>query len=321
MHLAIGFLLAKSCIIPPAPRGCHYTSTSCSSAATEIQCPSSTAALRARHLASTSRHLVRVCYPRCNGLKCTKHCLEEPPPAPPPVTGFPTPYPSLAPTSVPTMSPTPVPTVTPTPHPCDDGSHGCNTDRGGICYKESGNRWGCACKSGYWCSGGCLPPYYMHTCTQITPLPTLSPTLSPTTVPTYKPCTDGTQWSIIDSQCKPCPADSAGVGGQCIRCDSGSRPNAGKMYCEPEIRFQWANVVIGVLGVLVAGGGVAAVKKHCCACGVSAGAYQKHRDSATSHKPKDRCSRNNDDGGSGSGASGRGCHRGVTKMKRLFIIV
>merc|ERR1719231_1153917 len=94
---------------------------------------------------------------------------------------------------------TPFPTPFPTPHPCDNGSHGCDKNAGGICYKQGGNRWSCGCRNTHWCSRGCSQPHRYHTCTKITaappphpppfptPYPTSNPTPSPTPAPTSFP--------------------------------------------------------------------------------------------------------------------------------------
>ena len=70
-------------------------------------------------------------------------------------TAHPATAPSPAPTHHPTVVPSAVPTPSPTPHPCDDGTHGCDQEAGGICYKGSGNVWMCDCKQGYHCVSGC----------------------------------------------------------------------------------------------------------------------------------------------------------------------
>jgi len=104
-------------------------------------------------------------------------------------TKFPTPSPTAQPTTEPTTEPTPTPTLAPTAHPCDDGSHGCETGAGGICYKsDSGsNGWTCGCAQTHWCSKGCSAPHLSHTCTLITATPTTYPTPYPTTAPTTYP--------------------------------------------------------------------------------------------------------------------------------------
>jgi hypothetical protein len=98
-------------------------------------------------------------------------------------TANPTAYPTANPTAYPTNSPTEVPasspTPSPTPHPCDDGSHGCDKNAGGICYKGRDNSWTCGCYNTHWCSAGCAAPHVGHTCTLVTPSPTAYPTPKP----------------------------------------------------------------------------------------------------------------------------------------------
>merc|ERR1719424_1618844 len=82
---------------------------------------------------------------------------------------------------------TPFPTPFPTPHPCDDGSHGCEKNSAGICYKAGGNTWTCGCHNTHWCSRGCSAPHTAHQCTKVTPAPTPIPTPAPTPAPTPTP--------------------------------------------------------------------------------------------------------------------------------------
>merc|ERR1711924_480191 len=101
--------------------------------------------------------------------------------------GLPTPAPTPAPTPSPTAYPTPSPTNYPTAHPCDDGSHGCDQNGGGICYEAGHHEWLCACAAGYYCSSGCVQPHSGHECVAITAAPTAYPTPHPTAYPTPSP--------------------------------------------------------------------------------------------------------------------------------------
>ena len=98
-------------------------------------------------------------------------------------TSSPTPYPTPSPTA----NPTPGPTFYPTAHPCDDGTHSCDQNGGGICYEASARSWACDCADGYYCAAGCDGPHSGHECVAMTAVPTAYPTLSPTAHPTRSP--------------------------------------------------------------------------------------------------------------------------------------
>ena len=109
-------------------------------------------------------------------------------------------------------------------HPCDDGSHSCDT-RHGTCYKNgktvdaygsvlgSQSDWVCGCVEGFHCARGCMLPHLGHTCAvnavdHLEPLlssapssaptlsPTAAPTVSPTAAPTVSPTSQPTHFSI-----------------------------------------------------------------------------------------------------------------------------
>ena len=114
-------------------------------------------------------------------------------------TCSPTANPTMSPTKTPTTkAPTEAPTTAapttaaPTQHPCDDGSHGCDTSAGGACFKSDDNQegWTCGCKANYRCIAGCDGDHKGHTCEATaapTPQPTPEPTDSPTPEPTPEP--------------------------------------------------------------------------------------------------------------------------------------
>merc|ERR1719171_676338 len=85
-----------------------------------------------------------------------------------------------------TAEPTPAPT--PKPHPCDDGSHGCDMNPGGICFKVedgegvNGEGWICDCDPPFHCVEGCDMPHEGHKCA-LSPRPTPEPTAEPTAEP------------------------------------------------------------------------------------------------------------------------------------------
>ena len=83
------------------------------------------------------------------------------------------------------------PTFAPTQHQCDDGSHGCDKNQGGICVKTAtpdihDNYWECTCAPAYHCIAGCSTPWTAHTCA-LTAAPTKAPTKAPTDAPTKDP--------------------------------------------------------------------------------------------------------------------------------------
>merc|ERR1711975_614 len=99
----------------------------------------------------------------------------------------------------PTDTPTDAPTGAPTYHPCDDGTHGCDTGPGGICMKtESG--WACGCAEGYKCVEGCYDDHAGHTC-MLTEAPTDSPTDTPTAEPTDEPTKQPTDAPTKHEEC------------------------------------------------------------------------------------------------------------------------
>ena len=89
-----------------------------------------------------------------------------------------------------TVAPTTAPTAAPTLHQCDDGTHGCDTGPGGICYEyvyKMGLHWACGCAAGFYCSHGCTMPHSGHECVALTANPTKVPTKVPTNAPTKVP--------------------------------------------------------------------------------------------------------------------------------------
>jgi hypothetical protein len=122
----------------------------------------------------------------------------------------------------PTPAPTPVPTTYPTAHPCDDGSHGCDQNGGGICYeidvggrREGGKMhyglyWGCDCASGYYCASGCTMPHSGHECVPITTAPTAYPTPEPTNYPTPYPTPTPTGYPTCGYDWQPMGDDIEG---------------------------------------------------------------------------------------------------------------
>merc|ERR1712166_1171921 len=91
-------------------------------------------------------------------------------------------------THAPTNAPS---TSAPTTHPCDNGSHGCDSGPGGVCISKKkgakdllfGNTtWKCGCKPSYVCTSGCSVDHKGHKCT-LTKAPTNLPTGTPTASP------------------------------------------------------------------------------------------------------------------------------------------
>jgi hypothetical protein len=119
-----------------------------------------------------------------------------------PVTPVPTAMPSVSPTGSPSLAPTHLPTM----HPCDDGTHDCDTvSTNCIADENEPTSWGCTCKEGfvtdpYGDVGSCVDtpaPTALPTdiptgtpTTDPTLVPTEEPTLSPTHMPTFHPCDD-----------------------------------------------------------------------------------------------------------------------------------
>ena len=108
-----------------------------------------------------------------------------------PTTSDPTAGPSAmpttpAPTLAPTASPSRTPTASPTPHACNDGRHGCDITRFGVCYEYLDSTLGyrCDCAPSHRCSDGDCATV-AHTCVPNTASPTSSvPASHPTSVPT-----------------------------------------------------------------------------------------------------------------------------------------
>jgi hypothetical protein len=81
---------------------------------------------------------------------------------------------SLPPRLVTVKEATPTPVPMPSPHPCDSGTHLCDTGVGGECNKLVGLgpvTWTCDCKAGFYCSAGCAVPHGGHACTALAPTP------------------------------------------------------------------------------------------------------------------------------------------------------
>lgn len=114
-------------------------------------------------------------------------------------TTYPTSSPTISPTHSPSNEPTTAPTHAPTAHACDDNSHGCDKEEGGVCHKaaDGGNGWICGCKEGYLCSRGCAHPHTYHTCVT-TAAPTNTPTDAPTNMPTFTPTLAPTHAVSVD---------------------------------------------------------------------------------------------------------------------------
>merc|ERR1711972_878870 len=86
-------------------------------------------------------------------------------------------------------------TTTTTLHPCDDGSHGCDTGPGGVCV-EGTDGWECDCAAGYDCVAGCDSPHEGHTCSPTTTTTTTTATTTTTTTTTTVTTTTTTTTTV-----------------------------------------------------------------------------------------------------------------------------